>query len=233
MTLSEVIDALLEAVSVAIIANYLGTEALTAYVLSELLIGLSDEFISGPSEALNTLCAHAIGAENYILAGQYVQIAAVIYLIMGIPSLAVWYIWIGDVVLLMGLSDKVALITAQYTKIIVWHYLLSGLFDGYNALLDITGYVTIGAILDIIYGLIEVTVLWIMCKYWDGVNLVHISLVELGLSIVFFILYTLLVICQGWLSRFTKGMLGTFALGVSLFLYFCFTCIYYVFHFHI
>jgi MATE family multidrug resistance protein len=216
MTLSGLIDALFEAMSVAIVANYLGTQALTAYVVSALLIGLTDTFMAGPSDALNTVCAHAIGAENYTLAGQYVQIAAVLYLLMGVPLLGVWYVWMGDAMLLMGLSQKVATIGAQYTRVVVWHYLLSGLFDGYNALLDITGFVTIGAIFDIIYGFVNVSVLWLICVYWPGVNLVIISLVELAISILFFIIFTLLVICAGWLAPFAKGMLGTFALNVSI-----------------
>jgi Na+-driven multidrug efflux pump len=215
MTLAAGIVALFEAFSVGIVANYLGTDVLIAYVVTELLIGLTDTFLAGPSDALHTVCAHAIGGENYTLAGQYVQIAAALYLLLGIPTLGVWYFWIGDIVRLMDL-ERVADMVSIYTKVVVWHYVLSGLFDGYNALLDITGHVTVVAVFDIIYGLTNVVILWLMCAYYEGFNLYLLGVTQLIVSVAFFIMFTFLVVYKGWLSSFAHGMLRTFALSVSL-----------------
>lgn len=215
MTLSEAIGAVYEVMSVAIVSNYLGNDSLIAYIITDLLIGLTDTFLAGPADALNTVCSHAVGAENYKLAGQYVQIAAVLYLLLGVPMLGVWYIWIGDVARLMGFPEDVVAITAEYAKIMVWHYLLSGLFDGYNSLLDVTGYVMVGSIFDIIYGAINVAVLWILCAYWDNVTLYWIGFSELMVSVTLFLIYTAVVVVNGWLDRFMGGMIGSFALFVS------------------
>jgi hypothetical protein len=215
MTLEASINALFELISAGIIANYLGTDALTAYVVTGLLIGLTDTFLTGPSGALHTVCGHAIGGGNYTLAGQYVQIAAVLYLLLGVPTLGVWYFWIGDVVRLMNL-ERVADMVSNYTKITVWHYLLSGLFDGCFALLDITGHVTVVAVYGIIEGLANVILLWLMCEYYEGFNLYLLGVIQLILGVTFFVLFTLLVVDQGWLSSFAHGMFRTFALSVSL-----------------
>lgn len=214
LTLSSGLGAFFEVLSVSIIANYLGTNTLTAYVVTDLLIGLTDTFLTGPADALNTLCSHAIGAENYNLAGQYVQIAAILYLIVGVPALGFWYVWIGDIVSLMGL-DNVADIVSHYTTIVVWHYLISGLFRGYYVLLDISGYVRIGAIFDIVYMFTNVSMLWALCAYWDGINLFWIGVIELINAITFFTIFTILVACKGWIAPFTKGIFGGIALRVS------------------
>ncbi len=216
LTASAGIDAIFEMLSVIIVSNKLGNDALIAYVIADLLIGLTDTFLAGPADALNTVCSHAVGAENYKLAGQYVQIAALLYLIVGVPMLGVWYFWIGDVVLLMGFEEEIANTTAEYAKIVVWHYLISGLFDGYNSLLDVTGYALIGSIFDIIYGTVNVVLLWVLCTSWDGVTLYWIGFFELMVSILFFVVFTILVAWRGWLNRFAEGMLGSFALYVSI-----------------
>ncbi len=215
MTLSAAIGALFEAISVAVVANYLGTSELTAFVVARLMIGLTDTFMAGPSDALNTVCAHAIGAGNDTLAGQYVQIAAALYLIMGVPLLGVWYVWIADVARLMGLSDQVVGVIGEYTRVVVWVYLMSGLFEGYNSLLDITGYASVGAIVDVVYGFVGTSVLWLACVYWDDMNLYWVAMIELIVSVLFFIGFTIIVACGGWLNRFAKGMLQTCAIRVS------------------
>ena len=216
MTLSAAIDGVYEAMSVAIVSNYLGNDSLIAYIITDLLIGLTDTFLAGPADALNTVCSHAVGAENYKLAGQYVQIAAVLYLLLGVPMLGVWYVWIGDVARLMGFPEDVVLLTAEYTKIMVWHYLLSGLFDGYNSLLDVSGYVLVGSMFDIIYGAINVAVLWILCAYWENVTLYWIGFAELMVSMTLLLIYTAVVAINGWLNPFMEGIICSFALSVSI-----------------
>ena len=125
------------------------------------------------------------------------------------------YIWIGDLVHLMGFEDEIVQMTAEYAKIIVWIYLIRGFFDGYNALLDVTGYVLFGCIFDILYGLVDLVLLWALCEYWDDVSLYWIGFYEMIVSIVFLTILTAIVSMKGWLNRFAEGMLWTFALSVS------------------
>lgn len=69
-TAAAMFEAFFDSVSVALVSRYLGVETLSAFVIAELLIGLSDTLVGGVADTLETLCAHAIGAENYFLAGQ-------------------------------------------------------------------------------------------------------------------------------------------------------------------
>ena len=159
------------------------------------------------------LCSHAIGAGNYHLAGQYVQISAALYLLLGVPALGVWFIWIGDIVRLMNLND-VADIVSDYTEVVVWYYLLNGLFRGYHVLLDISGYAVVGSIFDVLYGITNVSVIWLLCAYWEGIELYWIAVVELILASTFFVAFNILIACKGWLAPFTRGIIGSFALRV-------------------
>ena len=111
MTIAEGMDSIFEIVSLAIMSHKLGHNVLIACIVTHLLIELTHVFLAGPFDALYTICSHAAGAENYHLAGQYIQIAAVLYLLVGVPMLGVWYIWIGDVARLMGFGEEIVQIT--------------------------------------------------------------------------------------------------------------------------
>ncbi len=69
LTTAAIFESLFDAVGVALISRYLGVNALSAYVVAETMLGLSDIFVGGLGETLDTLCSHAIGAANYDLAG--------------------------------------------------------------------------------------------------------------------------------------------------------------------
>ncbi len=69
LTIGAIFESLFEAICIILISRYLGVQALSAFVVAETMIGLSDTFIGGVGETLETLCSHAIGAQNYYLAG--------------------------------------------------------------------------------------------------------------------------------------------------------------------
>ena len=75
-----------ETVRVALVANFIGTEAVAAYTIVMLILGLTQEFFGGFGLASASLCAHAVGRKNYKLAGEYVQISWILYTYMLHPE---------------------------------------------------------------------------------------------------------------------------------------------------
>lgn len=91
-----------ETVRVALVANFIGTEAVAAYTIVLLILGLTQEFFGGFGLASASLCAHAVGRENFKLAGEYVQISWILYTICYVPNVVVWVFFTDDVVRLFG-----------------------------------------------------------------------------------------------------------------------------------
>ena len=54
----------------ALVGNYLGTTAISAYAMVDILLGMSDEFVGGIINSCMTLVPHSIGTGNNILIGQ-------------------------------------------------------------------------------------------------------------------------------------------------------------------
>lgn len=213
-TLASVIGSFFDAVAVALVSNYLGVHALSAYVVTNLLVGLSDVFINGVSASLNTVCSHAIGAENYNLAGQYVQIAMTVYCALGVPIMGVWWFVMEDCLRLFGLNEEVVAIGGQYSKIVIFHYMFSGLFDSYTALLDISGYALPATLFDIIAGAAEAVVIWSLLAFQEGMTLKWVGVAHLVTGVTCFIFFTLIAVCRGWLDPFWDGLFKTFAIKV-------------------
>ena len=212
MTLAAVSKSLFEAIAVALISKYLGVEALSAYVVTNLLIGLSDTFIQGVGHSLNTVCSHAIGAENYDLAGQYVQIAILVYVILAIPVMGVWWFLIDDCIRLFGLNERVVQLGVEYTKVVIFDYVAKGIFDVFTALLVVNDYELPATIFDIITGAMGCGATWVLLAYVDGFNLFWVAVTSLAATVLCLIVFTLVAVCQGWLDPFWNGMIKTFAL---------------------
>ena len=213
-TLASVIGSFFEAFAVALVSNYLGVHALSAYVVTNLLVGLSDVFISGFSSALTTVCSHAIGAGNYNLAGQYVQIAMFVYCVLGIPVMGVWWFVMEDCLRLFGLNEEAVAIGGQYTKIVIFHYLFSGIFDSYTLLLDISGYALPATVFDIITGGAEAVVIWSLLAFTEWMTLFWVGVAHLVTGVFCFILFSLIAVCLGLLDPFWDGLFKTFAMKV-------------------
>lgn len=97
-TISTVSEAGFDAIILALVSKYLCVEALSAAIVLHLLIRLTDAFAKGIADALGTLCPHAIGIENYNLAGEYIQIAMVMYIIFSLPISVLWCFFMDDAI---------------------------------------------------------------------------------------------------------------------------------------
>jgi len=204
--------ALFDAVALALISNYLGVDELSAYILVNLLIGLTDQFIKGIANSLNVVCSHAIGADNYYLAGQYVQIAMILYILCALPILACWWFFTSDVIHLFGMNENVITIGGGYAKIVVFEYVVAGIFDGISTLLDVSGYAFIGTVMDVVAGAMDVISLWLLLMYVEEMNLFWVGAAQLGSSILFYVLFGSIAVFKGWLDPFWSGLTKTFAL---------------------
>lgn len=137
--LSTVSESVFDLIFVAFVGNFIGTNALVAYTVTLSLIGITDSFILGISDAEITVCSHAIGVGDNVLCGQYVQLAIIIYLLYSIPVLAIWWLFIYDVLEWMGLGENIAQQGQEFTRVVVFHFALEGVAESFMALLDVSG----------------------------------------------------------------------------------------------
>lgn len=205
-----------EAIHVALIGRFVGTRALTAYVSVELFVGVTTGVLQGFQEALTAVASQALGYGNRRLAGQYVQIATVMFVICFVPVFLFWLVFIEDALRWLGYDEKTVKMGTDFTMLFLFARFLKGVHFTAHSLLDVIGkenysaFFSLGQELVGIGGLLTVAV-------QPGTNdLQLIGLVLIAVEALGLVVNIVIIVCNGWFDRFLGGMVGSFALAVRL-----------------
>lgn len=205
-TLKSIFESSLDIVTYALIGNYLGVTDLSAYAVAELLLDLSNILTTGIIDSTLTLVPYCMGNENFYLAGQYVQIATLMFTLLTIPAAIFWSIFIFDIIVWFGFDDNIATITQAYIQVRVYSIVLSGAPDIFSEFLDTTGFEVFSSTCTVIYAIVNTAVLLLFFISFDQMNLVVVAYIELGLTIIFGISIILIPLSKGWINDYINGL---------------------------
>jgi hypothetical protein len=216
-SITALLEGIVDTITVALVAQYIGTEAVAAYTIVSLILGLTSEFLGGILATEATLCSHAVGAENYKMAGQYVQVCSLLFTLLFIPNILIWSFLVDDVILLFGFNEDTARIGQQYAIVVLFHEWLLGLSYAYHGLLNVIGYENFVTFIDVVEGLVSVCAVAALVITRDETTLQEVGLINLAIGVVFFLFTVWYTICKGWINDYLEGMVGSFAFFVSTF----------------
>jgi MatE len=202
-----------QTITVTLVSQFIGTDAVVAFVLVELVLGLTYAFFCGFVSTEATLCSQAVGARNFKLAGQYVQICAAIFTICMIPNIVIWSFVIEDVIHLFGFGAKVANIGHMYAVVLLFRQWISGVNYAYHGLLNVIDrekWCTFISVAEDSVGVLAILGV-VLTK---ETTLQEIGLIKLGVSVVFFVFNSWYTVYRGWVNDYLEGMLGSCALYV-------------------
>ncbi|KAL3766941.1 LOW QUALITY PROTEIN: hypothetical protein ACHAW5_011160 [Stephanodiscus triporus] len=206
-TVSSVIQTASELITVAIIAQTLGTDPMIAYVMVETITGISASFFGGLVQAVTTLSSMAYGAENHELAGRYVQAGCVLYIICEIPMVAIWRVAIGKILLLMGFDDIVVALAEEYVVVQVVIHILMGMDQSLRAFLQVIEREKFANFLFVVSNIVGVGLVALFAVQFDA-SLFALGLVILSNHGVLAILYAIIPSAMGWIREFEAGLFG-------------------------
>lgn len=191
----------------------------SAYVIVNMLVELTSEFVGGLHEALATLCSQAIGLGNRELAGAYVQIVTLLYTAFFIPFMILWAVYIDAALRWFGFDEETVRIGQQYCYILIVDLLFDGLGEAIHGLLDVGGLEQFSTLIGATEEICAFLTLLLVALYGNaGPGLVTVGLIQFGLGMVFLVLNIFIIYWKGWFKPYEKGMTGTFALRVHLLL---------------
>ena len=216
-TFYAVAETVMESVTLALVGHFIGTKQVAAYAIVEVLVSLTDEFLDGPFHALTTLCAHAVGADNCFLAGQYVQISVILYILTSIPITVGWFLYTDWVILYLGWgNEEVAEHARGFVQIAIWSSYTSALHHCIAQLLEVVGHEMVTTLIGLVEGGVAlgliVLVIW-MPEY--TLTLEIVAAIEVVTSFVFLVITMIVAGCMGWLRPFRGGLFLSNSLCVS------------------
>lgn len=195
----------------ALVANFIGTEAVGAYTIVLLLTGLTEEFFGGFTLTSASLCSQAVGAKNYFQAGEYVQIGYVLFSLCMVPNFLIWFFLTDDLVKLVGFNDATAQMAQVYASFHILTLWVAGLDEGYGLLVCTIKHECYYTSLSITSKIVTTCIL-IVVVLTKPATLADVGSIELGMEVSFFGLNISITLCAGWLKDYTKGMFRTNAL---------------------
>ena len=199
-SLAEFASGFFETVRVALVANFIGTEAVAAYTIVMLILGVTEEFFGGFGLASASLCAHAVGRKNYKLAGEYVQISWILYTICDIPNIVVWLFFTDDVVRLFGFNESVVQMAQQYARFLIFAQWFEGLDEAYGNLLSVISHERFVSFNAIANELTSTCLILIAVLTGNKASLVDVGIIELSIEAIFFVFGVVVSIGMGWME---------------------------------
>ena len=211
---ASLVEGVLEAVNVAIVGRFMGTASLSAYVTVDMLIGLSASVFGGFHESLTTLCSQAIGAGNKKLAGQYLQIAMVLYVICYTPLIVFWMVYMEDVLRWFKFEEETVTVGVEFGRVYLFVELVEAVAEALHALLDIIEKEFYSAVTKISIQVLA-TLGVLVVSLGPTPSLERVGLAYLLASAGGMFINVLIIMWKGWLDPYLGGIIGSFALAVS------------------
>lgn len=223
--LGAVADPFMRLVLIAVISYYIDTPSMVAFVLVIIFVRLSTVEISGAiTDAETTMIqiAHSDGGEAaFFLTGQWMQMALIFQVLIGVPMMVIWAYLIDNLVrwLLSSTAPVIADLAGSYTQVIVIGYQLSAMTKTFMAPFRMNGPPPFEIIIDVATSVLTMITIGIVIAVEAGIgqtlSLVAVGWVQVVLMAVNAICKVSIVLIRGWFQPYQRGFFGRFVLRVS------------------
>jgi len=210
-TIGEIIDAIFEMIDIALIGQFMGTRALSACIIAETMLDLTDEFVGGIIDASGTIIPQSVGIGNNYLAGQYLQITIGLYVFCNLPFIAFWWYWMYDIILWFGFDEEVAELGWGYTTIALVSMVINGIGESFETFFEVNGFQIYVLIFGTIAGLIEIGLFVLVLYQIEDLDLIDAAYFDLFFTAFFTVLMVLIPIAKGWMNEYLQGIFYNFA----------------------
>lgn len=198
-----------------LVAQFIGTREVAAYALVHILVELSNGILMGPVYACITLCSHALGADNYLLSGQYLQLAISLYIGLNIPVLYFWWHYTYEAILWLHWGDEAtALLAGSFVQSFIWAIVLNGITQSIAIIWSITEHAFARSILEVTRdgGNVVILVVLFLNLPEDQISLQLIGIVYSVISLLFLALIVGISHFKGWIQPFEQGLFQRLAI---------------------
>jgi len=216
MTLGAMSESVIRLVTVSLISHYIGTEAMIAYLLVGLFVRLTSEELSGAiidaASAFIQGALYSEEAESALIAGRYVQHAIVLQLVLGVPLLFAWVMFMEDLVQWLVQSDGIAQIAREYTQIVAIFFLVQSVTRTSTVIFHICGQEHFESVIDFATLMLQLIAVGLVVVFDEHASLVTIGYVQVVIGMVGAAARLIVPVRRGWMKPFGKGIYGQVAL---------------------
>jgi len=223
--LGAVTDPFLKLVLIAIISHFIDTQSMVAFVLVVTFVELTNQEISGAiadtEMDMIQLALSEGGEATPYLVGQYMQLALLMQILIGLPILLAWVFLIDDFVrwLLSFTATRIADLASLYTQVIIVDYLLQSATRTFMFPFHMDGRKTFEPVIDLIAKGVTMIVVGVLAVTEENLDerptIVAVGVVQVIASCAKAIVKVAYVVMRGWFAPYQRGFFGSLTIVVS------------------
>jgi len=212
-------EALFRLITVAFISQYLGTDSMIAFLLVGLFVRLtSEELSSAIIDSLSSFVQASMDKtcidltkSNYI-AGQYIQLAFLLQVVLNIPLLVFWVFFMEKFVMWLVKDPTIAIIAFHYVSIVVFAYIVQALSRTLTVVFHICGHEHFESIIDLVAAALQVIAIACVVTLVDEADLSTVACIQVLINVASAIAKIAYPAARGWMRPFRKGLIQNVAL---------------------
>ena len=209
-------EAVVRLVTAVFISQYLGSEAMIAYVLVGLFVRQTSEELSGAIiDAASSFVQGALyseQADSAFVAGRYIQHAIVLQLLLGVPLLAAWAMYMENVVHWLVQSDDIAQMARDYTRVVAMYFLVQAVTRTGTVVFHICGHEHFESVIDFTTLILQLVGVACVVTLVESASLTTVGYIQVLIGIVGAFAKLMFPLMRGWMKPFCKGIFGQVAI---------------------
>mmetsp|Transcript_16330 Transcript_16330/g.32884 ORF Transcript_16330/g.32884 Transcript_16330/m.32884 type:complete len:825 (-) Transcript_16330:10-2484(-) len=200
---------------VALLSHFVDTDSMVAFLLVSFLLRTSIEEVSGAvADAQSTLLQEALiqgGNIGFNLAGRFVQLGILMQILLVGPMLAMWAVFMEDVVSwLVPESPDIAQIASGYAKIIVVEFGCKAVSRAFMLVFHLTGQAQFELNVDLSMTALTIAIISIASSASDDISLNAIGWIQVLIAAGTTIGKIVYMFGKGMLKPYQEGLLVRF-----------------------
>jgi hypothetical protein len=210
------IEAASEMIRLALVGHQLGTSALSAYVIVDLMVRLTSDIVGSIIYSGNTLISQVSGGSELTLeccnafkAGRYLLLSLILFMFGSLPFVVMWSLCMDQVLIFLGYDVEMAEIGRQFAIPYTLTLLLGGLCTGLHFMLDVVGHEVESTIMTAVaeVGTTSIIALFLCWKpLFLASNLVDLGFVYLACETLYLLTLCVVIQHQNWLQDYNAGL---------------------------
>jgi Na+-driven multidrug efflux pump len=168
-------------------------------------------FCSNPTnfhyrDAQATLCAHAVGAGNYFLAGQYIQLTQIVFVLTGFLPLLVMGSFMYQLLVWLDVSNDVATLGGSFASVQVIALLVDGFNNAQMQFLSAIDPSIYSNVIEILMNASYTAGVAVYLNRNSNASLVDLAWIKLSVAVLFIPINIIVLSMRGWLDLCWVGM---------------------------
>ena len=127
---NSIFESIVEVTFAIIIGKLMSADELTTFVVVDMFLGTTSEFVGGVIDTQIMLLNHAIGAGNNHVAKQHAQTSTMSYVLLQMPAILFWRHAIYSLIIWLGFNNSIATHAQKYANVAVFCDLVAGVIEG-------------------------------------------------------------------------------------------------------